>query len=153
FAALLVVLLSFFYIPAALDPYLYPAAAWLGVLARPLGVIFFLWLYPGQYPAFGIVDLILLLIQGPLLLLVLRAEPRPDLALRSHPIEKQAQAAFEYDGSTFTEVKVIAFSGPYDELPFNRGLSPTTFLQFFNASARNLSDRRDIRPRFDKLIH
>src|SRR5919202_6697053 len=61
FAALLVVLLSLFYIPGALDPYRYPASAWLAVLARPPGVIFFLLLYRGQYPAFGILDLVLFL--------------------------------------------------------------------------------------------
>src|SRR5262245_34906605 len=60
---------------------------------------------------------------------------------------------FEYDGSTFEEVKAIAFSGPYSDLPNHQGLGPKTLIQFFNDSARNMHDRRDIRPRFDKLIH
>jgi hypothetical protein len=60
---------------------------------------------------------------------------------------------FNYDGSTFREVKSITFSGPYAELPHYPGLGATTFLQFFNDSARNLADKRDIRPYFDKLIH
>jgi hypothetical protein len=60
---------------------------------------------------------------------------------------------FDYDGATFRHVKDTAFSGPYDVLPHHRGLGPTTFLRFFNDSSRNLFDKRDIRPYFDKLIH
>jgi hypothetical protein len=60
---------------------------------------------------------------------------------------------FEYDGSTFEEVKAVAFSGPYDTLPVHPGLGPKTFVQFFNDSARNMHDKRDVRPRYDKLIH
>jgi hypothetical protein len=60
---------------------------------------------------------------------------------------------FDYDGSTFEEVKSITFSGPYNRLPNHQGLSAQTFVQFFNDSARNMHDKRDIRPRFDKLIH
>jgi hypothetical protein len=60
---------------------------------------------------------------------------------------------FDYDGSTFQDVKSTTFSGPYPTLPHHQGLGPKTFIQFFNDSARNLHDKRDIRPRFDKLIH
>lgn len=60
---------------------------------------------------------------------------------------------FEYDGSTFDEVKSVTFSGPYNQLPEHRGLGVGSFLQFLNDSSRNLFDRRDIRPYFDKLIH
>jgi len=74
FAALLVVLLSFFYIPGAQDPYRYRRTAWLSVLARPPGVLFFLVLRPRVYPLFGIIDAILFSIQGPLLFLTMRAE-------------------------------------------------------------------------------
>src|SRR5580698_9246284 len=42
FAALFLLLLSLFYIPAALRPLHYPAVSWLAVLARLAGVIFFL---------------------------------------------------------------------------------------------------------------
>ncbi len=63
-------------------------------------------------------------------------------------------AIFWYDGSTFNEVKAVAFSGPYaGALPRHRGLGPSTFLRFFNDSARNLIDQRDVLPPFDKLIH
>ena len=63
-------------------------------------------------------------------------------------------AIFWYDGSTFNDVKAVAFSGPYaGELPRHRGLGPRTALKFFNDSARNLIDQRDVLPPFDKLIH
>jgi len=54
---------------------------------------------------------------------------------------------------SFAEVKAIAFSGEYAALPHHRGLRPGRILEFFNDSARNLIDRRDILPHFDKLIH
>src|SRR6266446_7045385 len=71
FASLLVILLSLFYIPGANDPYRYSVSAWLGVLARPPGVLFFLFLWPDQYPAFGYLDLGLFCIQAPLLVLAM----------------------------------------------------------------------------------
>ena len=60
---------------------------------------------------------------------------------------------FDYQGSTFAEVKEVAFSGPYDVLPNHKGVGPTTVLQLLNDAARNLHDRRDIRPAYNKLIH
>jgi hypothetical protein len=153
FAALLLVLLSLFYIPGAGDPYRYPASAWLGVAARLPMVVFFLCLYAGQYAVIGIIDLFLLLVQLPLLILVWR-RPAPfgDIPDARIP-QTKGQDVFEYDGSTFAEVKGVVFREPYDSLPSHRGLGLANFTQFFNASARNLIDKRDIRPRFDKLIH
>jgi uncharacterized membrane protein len=75
FASLLLVLLALFYIPGANDPYRYRATAILSVLARPPGVVFFLFLWPGTYPAFGYLDLFLFLLQAPLLYLTLRRRP------------------------------------------------------------------------------
>jgi hypothetical protein len=75
FASLLLFLLSLFYIPGAIDPYRYKATAILSVLARPPGVLFFLWLWPNRYPAFGYLDLVLFCVQAPLLYLALRHEP------------------------------------------------------------------------------
>lgn len=75
FAALLLVLIALFYIPGANDPYRYRATAILSVLARPPGVVFFLFLWPGVYPAFGYLDLFLFAIQAPLLYLTLRKRP------------------------------------------------------------------------------
>lgn len=152
FSALLLVLLSLFYIPGAGDPYRYPASAWLGVTARLPEALFFLWLYPG-YPALGVINLVLFLSQLPLLIVVWRTPgPIGDIPEERVPNERKP-GVFEYDGSTFAEVKAAVFSDPYNELPYHRGLSLGTLMQFFNASARNLIDKRDIRPRYDKLIH
>ncbi|MCC5644883.1 hypothetical protein LC607_18445 [Nostoc sp. CHAB 5824] len=145
FAGLLVVLLSLFYIPGANDPYRYTANAVLATLSRPPGVLFFFFLYPNIYPAFGIIDLVLCLFQIPLLILTMLNKPQP-----STPDND----VFEYDGSTYKEVKEVGFSGPYGEpLPYQQGVGLTTFVQLFNDAARNLFDRRDIRPHYDKLIH
>lgn len=145
FAGLLVVLLSLFYIPGANDPYRYTPNAVLATLSRPPGVIFFFFIYPNIYPAFGIIDLVLCLFQIPLLILTMLNNPKastPD------------NDVFEYDGSTYKEVKEVGFSGPYGEpLPYQQGVGLTTFVQLFNDAARNLFDRRDIRPYYDKLIH
>jgi hypothetical protein len=75
FAALLLALIAVFYIPGANDPYRYKATAILSVLARTQGVLFFLFLWPGVYPAFGYFDLIFFVIQAPLLYLTLRKHP------------------------------------------------------------------------------
>ena len=49
FAALLLVLLSAFYVPAAVDPHRYRLVAWLSVLARLIGVIFFVGFQPRTF--------------------------------------------------------------------------------------------------------
>lgn len=67
---------------------------------------------------------------------------------------REPDPAFEYDGSTFNEVKEVAYSGPYPEpLPVHAGLRPGKLVEFFNHSTRNLIDRRDVLPYFEKLIH
>ncbi|MEM7534106.1 MAG: hypothetical protein AAF639_18130, partial [Chloroflexota bacterium] len=76
FAALLLILLSLFYIPGANNPYRYTFNAWLAVFARPPGVLFFFVLNPGYYPIFGALDLTLFIIQAPLLFLTMRARPQ-----------------------------------------------------------------------------
>jgi hypothetical protein len=75
FASLLLVLIAFFYIPGAMDPYRYRITAIMSILARPPGVLFFLFLWPNRYPVFGYLDLFLFLIQAPLLYLTLRRDP------------------------------------------------------------------------------
>ncbi len=75
FAALLLLLLSCFYIPGANHPYRYRFNAWLAVLARAAGVIFFFTLASDYYLAFGFFDGFFLLVQLPLLLLTMRATP------------------------------------------------------------------------------
>ena len=57
FAALLLILLSVFYMPAAVDPDRYRATAWMAVLSRLAGVLFFL-TQPREYLMFGLFDLV-----------------------------------------------------------------------------------------------
>ncbi len=77
FAALLLVLLGLFYIPAAVDPFRYFPVSVLTVLARLAGVIFFFLLYPGRFPLlFGLIDLAFFLTQGTLLFLAWRLGPQ-----------------------------------------------------------------------------
>lgn len=70
-----------------------------------------------------------------------------------HGGRREPDPVFEYDGSTFNEVKEVAYSGPYSDLPVHRGLRPGKFVEFFNHATRNLIDRRDVLPYFEKLIH
>ena len=56
FAALLLILLSVFYMPAAVDPVRYRATAWMAVGSRLAGVLFFL-TQPREYLMFGLFDL------------------------------------------------------------------------------------------------
>ncbi len=146
FAALILVLLGVFYVPGANRPYRYRANAHLAVWARLPGVVFFLLLNPGFYPAFGIMDGALFLLQFPFLMKVMALRPRRGRQLDSE--------IFDYQGSTFREVKDVAFSGPYGaKLPYHWGLRPGKMFQFLNDSSRNMHDRRDVRPYYDKLIH
>lgn len=145
FAAMILVLLGISYIPGANSPYRYRSIAWFSVLARPPGVIFFLYLYQDTYPAFGYLDLALFSVQFPLLIKVMQL--RPELGT------EQDLDVFEYHGTTYQYVKDAAWSGPYEQLPTHKGLRPGKFIQFLNDSARNMHDRRDIRPKYDKLIH
>jgi hypothetical protein len=157
FAGLLVVLLSLSYIPGANAPRRYPISAWLSALSRPPGVVFFFLLYPNVYPLFGIVDSVLCLIQIPLLLLVMSDKSNqsalPVAAAQTIPGKSTDQDIFEYDGSTFQEIHDVGFENPYAQLPFHPGVTVTKLIQLFNDGARNLFDRRDIRPYYDKLIH
>ena len=57
FAALLLILLSTFYMPAAIDPDRYRATAWTAVMSRLAGVLFFL-TQPREYLMFGLFDLV-----------------------------------------------------------------------------------------------
>jgi len=76
FACLLLMLLSFFYIPAAVDPFRYRPYAVLTVLARAGGVLMFFGLYAGRFPPLmGYIDLTFTVVQGVLLALALWAGP------------------------------------------------------------------------------
>jgi hypothetical protein len=56
FTSLLLVLLSFFYLPVAAEPYRFPGAARLAVAARLAQALFLLWLYPWQYAGRGLLN-------------------------------------------------------------------------------------------------
>ena len=78
FSSSLLILLSLFYIPAALDPLRNRAAAILTVFARVSGAVFFLLLWPHGAEGvrtFGYLDLVFAIVQGTLLFLAFRAGP------------------------------------------------------------------------------
>ena len=77
FASLLLLLLSLFYIPGAIDPFRYRPIACLSVISRFAGVIFFFVLWR-MYPLFGAIDLVFGLVQAILLWLALRRGPNDD---------------------------------------------------------------------------
>jgi len=58
FAALLLILLSVFYMPAGLDPNRYRVVAWIAVMARLAGVIFFVGFQEAEYRMLGYFDLV-----------------------------------------------------------------------------------------------
>jgi len=58
FSALLLILLSAFYVPAALNPNRYRLVAWLAVGARLAGVVFFIGFQPREYNLFGYFDFV-----------------------------------------------------------------------------------------------
>jgi hypothetical protein len=153
FTSLLLVLLSFFYIPIASEPYRYPIIAKLAVASRLAQAIFFLWLYPGHYAVRGFINLCLFIAQAPLLLLTRRETPRPGFWDMREPDPVTTNDLYEYAGSTFAAVKDVVFKNPYTELPQYPAMGLSNLMQLFNASSRNLTDKRDIRPYFNKLIH
>ena len=85
FAALLLILLSAFYVPAALDPVRYRVVAWLAVGARLAGVVFFVLFQPAAYHMFGYFDLVFFVPEFALLLRIRRPEPQAP-AIASRPV-------------------------------------------------------------------
>ena len=73
FAALLLILLSLLYVPAALDPYRYRIVAVLAVLSRLAGVLFFFLIHT-NYWLFGAFDLAFFLPESLLLMRISRAD-------------------------------------------------------------------------------
>jgi hypothetical protein len=59
FAFYLTLLVSFFFVPGALDAGRYRVCVWLATGARLAEALFFLLLYPQQYPFLGVVYLVL----------------------------------------------------------------------------------------------
>jgi hypothetical protein len=60
FAALLLILLSLFYMPAGIDVDRYRPVAWLAVASRLAGVVFFLGFQAAEYRMLGLFDLVFL---------------------------------------------------------------------------------------------
>lgn len=73
FAALLLILLSVFYMPAGIDPDRYRANAWMAVGSRLVGVVFFLVFQDPVYRNLGLVDLTFFVPEVILLALAIRA--------------------------------------------------------------------------------
>ena len=57
FSGLLLILLSAFYMPAGIDPDRYLVTAWLAIMSRLVGVIFFVGTQPAEYRMLGYFDL------------------------------------------------------------------------------------------------
>lgn len=72
FSALLLILLSIMYVPAALDFERYRITAWLTVASRLVGVIFFVGFQPREYRMLGYFDLIFFVPEAVLLTLAFR---------------------------------------------------------------------------------
>ena len=77
FSALLLILLTAFYVPAALDPLRYTLVAWLSVWARLAGVIFFVLFQSREYHMFGYFDLVFFVPEAALLFAATRAAGIP----------------------------------------------------------------------------
>lgn len=71
-AALALLVLSLFYLPGANHPLRYRANAWLAVVARLAGVVFFLAIWPGNYLLFALFDGTFFILELPFLLRVMR---------------------------------------------------------------------------------
>jgi len=73
FSANLLILLSLFYIPAAIDWERYQINSWLAVIARLAGFVFFL-TQPKDYLLFGLIDLSFFIPEAILLILAQRSQ-------------------------------------------------------------------------------
>ena len=90
FSALLLILLSIFYIPAALDFARYRITAWTTVGSRLAGVIFFVGFQPAEYHMLGYFDLVFLIPEAVLLTLAFReldAHDRTDRTGQARRVE------------------------------------------------------------------
>ena len=73
FSALLLILLSIFYMPAGIDPDRYRANAWMAVASRLVGVVFFLLFQLPVYRNLGMVDLVFFIPEAILLTLAVKS--------------------------------------------------------------------------------
>src|SRR5258708_24451122 len=82
FSAWLLILLSFMYMPGAVDVYRYRVPAWLSVTSRLAGVVFFA-TQPPEYRLFGLFDFVFLVPEAILLPIALRHAPIVEIG-RAH---------------------------------------------------------------------
>jgi hypothetical protein len=75
FSALLLILLSVFYMPAGVDIDRYRVVAWFAVMSRLVGVVFFS--FEPQYRLLGLFDLLFLVPEAALLTMAVRGAGRP----------------------------------------------------------------------------
>jgi hypothetical protein len=75
FSALLLILLSVFYMPAGVDPNRYRVVAWLAVLSRLAGVVFFVGFQSAEYHMLGYFDLLFFVPEFVLLAMLARSRP------------------------------------------------------------------------------
>ena len=89
FSALLLILLSIFYIPAALDFARYRITAWCTVGSRLAGVIFFVGFQPPTYHVLGYFDLVFFVPEAVLLTVALRhLDVHDRTAAANRPLEQ-----------------------------------------------------------------
>jgi hypothetical protein len=86
FAALLLVLLSIFYMPAGVDPDRYRANAWMAVGSRLVGVVFFLAFQDAVYRNLGLVDLVFFIPEVLLLTMAVRTTAAVAAPTRAHTL-------------------------------------------------------------------
>ena len=87
FSALLLILLSIFYVPAALDHTRYRMTAWCTVASRLAGVIFFVGFQPAAYHMLGYFDLVFFVPEAVLLTLAFNQPETHDRAAAARRIE------------------------------------------------------------------
>ena len=123
FAALLLILLSLFYMPAAIRPLYYPPVSWLTVGARLAGVLFFFF-FNRDYFAFGLLDLIFLVPEAILLTLAVRL---------NETLPEESRASYLHEGSAFrmravaVALVLVALAGTLTYYEFFRTVPPPFF--------------------------
>jgi hypothetical protein len=123
FAALLLLLLSAFYVPAALHPMRYLPVAWLSVFARLAGVVFFC-IFNRDYTQFGLFDLAFFIPEAALLTLAVREQ-------KAHPAVVQAKIFRSFSrvhaGLLVVALLVVAFAALVTYEQFFRETPPPYF--------------------------
>lgn len=105
FAAWLLMLLSLFYIPGANDLNRYRANAWLSVVARVSGVVFFTAAvlvvgFSARYLLFGLIDLVFAIPSGAFLMLAIR---RQGQELATRPPESRPRTEVQHAMAAATQ--------------------------------------------------